>query len=332
MLVVGGLAAGAPAKVRNAVDTFREGSVRSEDDLRDRLTSPVDNGRVDNWRVALDAFKEEPLRGAGAGTYRIAWDRERPDAVKMNDGHSLYLETLAELGVVGLVLLVVVLVTILVAAALRLRGEERHAHALVVAGGVMLALHAGVDWDWEMPALFVWFFAAGGMVLASRSPRLGELGRAPRIVAALAVLLLAITPALLWWSQGPLDDAGAAWNARDCGTAIDRSLTATERFGTRAEPWLLLAYCDTRLGDYTLARRAVDAARQRDPDNWQMAYGQAIVYGVAGADPLPYAEEALRLNPRESYTRTLLEALRAAKTEARRRAVAGRALIPPYGY
>ncbi len=126
----------------------------------------------------------------------------------------------------------------------------------------MLALHAGVDWDWEMPALFVWFFAAGGVVLASRSPRLGELGRTPRIVAALAVLVLAITPALLWWSQGPLDDAGEAWNARDCAPPIDRSLTATERFGTRPEPWLLLAYCDTRLGDYTLARRAVDAARR----------------------------------------------------------------------
>ena len=89
------------------------------------------------------------------------------------------------------------------AAALRLRGEERHAHALVVAGGVMLALHAGVDWDWEMPALFVWFFAAGGVVLASRSPRLGELGRTPRIVAALAVLLLAITPGAALVVAGP---------------------------------------------------------------------------------------------------------------------------------
>jgi hypothetical protein len=332
LLVAGGLAVGAPAKAREAVDTFREGSYVSVTDLRDRLTSAIDNGRIAHWRVAWDGFREEPLHGTGAGTYRITWDERREAPLKVVDAHSLYLETLAELGVVGLMLLVLVLGTVLVGAALRLRGEERHAHAFVLAGGVMLALHAGVDWDWEMPALFVWFFGAGGVVLAARTPRLGEFGRTPRIVAALAVLLLAITPALMWWSQGPLDDAGQAWNARDCRTAIDEALTATERFGTRAEPWVLLAYCDTRLGDYTLARRAADAARRRDPDNWQMAYAQAIVYGVSGADPLPYAEEALRLNPLESYTQTLVRELRAAKTEARRREVAGRAQIPPYGY
>jgi len=333
VLLVGGVAAGAPGKLTNAVDTFREGQYFSEADLRDRLTSTVDNGRIDNWRVAMDGFRESPFHGTGAGTYRITWDRERPDAVKMNDGHSLYLETLSELGVVGLVLLVVALGTILIGAALRLGGPERHAYALVVAGGTMLALHAGVDWDWEMPALFVWLFGAGGVALASRGEgRLGELGRTPRILAALAVLALAITPALFWWSQGPLDDAGEAWAARDCNTAIDEALTATERFGTRPEPWLVLAYCDARLGDYSLARRAADAARDRDPDNWQYAYGQAIVAGIAGQDPLPYAEEALRLNPLEPYTRSLANDLRAAKTEARRREVAGRAQVPPFGY
>jgi hypothetical protein len=332
VLVAGALAVGAPTRVRDSVNTFREGSALQVEDLRDRLTSPVDNGRIEHWRVAMDAFRAEPLHGRGAGTYRIEWDRDRASEFKVLDGHSLYFETLAELGIVGLMLLVIVLGTVLIGAVWRLRGEERHAHALVVAGGLTLALHAGIDWDWEMPALFVWFFAAGGMVLASRTPRLGELGRTPRIVAALAVLLLAVTPALLWWSQRPLDDAGEAWNARDCTTTIDKALTATERLGARPEPWLLLAYCDTRLGDYTLAKRAVEAARERDPNSWQVVYAQAIVYGVSGADPLPYAREALRMNPLESYTQQLVEALEAEKTEARRREVAGRALIPPYGF
>jgi hypothetical protein len=332
VMIAGGLAVDAPTRVGNAVDRFREGSSITVDDLRDRLTSPVDNGRIEHWEVALDAFRAEPLHGTGAGTYRIAWDRERTSEFKVVDGHSLYLETLAELGVVGLVLLAIALGTVLIGAAWRLRGPERHAHALVLAGGLMLAVHAGLDWDWEMPALFVWFFGAGGVVLAARSGRLGELGRTPRIVAALAVLLLAVTPALMWWSQGPLDDAGAAWDARDCTTTIDRALTATERFGARPEPWLLLAYCDARLGDHNLARRAVEAARKRDPHNWQMVYAQAIVYGISGADPLPYAEQALRMNPLEPYTRRLVEELRAEKKQARRREVAGRALVPPYGY
>ena len=111
----------------------------------------------------------------------------------------------------------------------------------------MLALHAGVDWDWEMPALFVWFFGAGGVVLASRRPRLGELGRTPRIVAALAVLVLAITPALFAVVAGRRSTARPTrWRCATAATAIDAALTATERFGMRPEPWLILGYCDAR--------------------------------------------------------------------------------------
>ena len=81
-------------------------------------------------------------------------------------------------GVVGLLLLLTALGTIARRRpACASRGEERHAHGAFVAAGTMLAIHAGIDWDWEMPALFVWLFGAGGVVLAARRPRLGELGR-----------------------------------------------------------------------------------------------------------------------------------------------------------
>jgi cytochrome c-type biogenesis protein CcmH/NrfG len=201
-------------------------------------------------------------------------------------------------------------------------------HGAFVAAGTMLAIHAGIDWDWEMPALFVWLFGAGGVVLASREGRLGELGRMPRVVAALAVLVLAMTPALFAYSQGPLDRAVSAFAERDCGPAIDAALTATERFGTRPEPWLVLGYCDARLGQYALARRAMDAARSRDPNNWQYAYGQAIVYGVSGLDPRPLANEALRLNPLDADARALVRGLNRARTAARRRDVTVGATIP----
>jgi O-antigen ligase len=298
-------------------------------DLRTRLTSAVDNGRIDNWRVALDGFDAQPLHGTGAGTYRITWDEDRPaPPIKVNDGHSLYLETLSELGVVGLVLLLIALGTMLGVGAARLGGPERHAHGAFLAAGVMLLAHAAIDWDWEMPALFVWFFGAGGVVLAAREARLGELGRTPRLVGALAVLLLALTPALFAYSQAPLDRAVTAFSRRDCGVAIDAALSATERFGTRPEPWMVLGYCDARLGQFALARRAMDAARARDPNNWQYAYGQAIVYGVSGADPRPYAAEALRLNPLDPLARSLVSELRSARTAARRQEVARRAGIP----
>ncbi|HET6547339.1 MAG TPA: O-antigen ligase family protein [Solirubrobacter sp.] len=332
-LVLGGLAAGAPQRLSDARATFSEGRyMEYSADLRTRLTSAVDNGRIANWRVALDGFDAHPFHGTGAGTYRLTWERERPaPPVKMVDGHSLYLETLSELGVVGLVLVLVAVGAPLVAAFAGLGGGARHAHAALAAGGTMLAIHAGVDWDWEMPALFVWFFGAGGVALAARGRRrnrLGELGRTPRVVAGLAVLVLAITPALFALSQGPLNRALDAFARRDCPTAIDSALTAVERFGTRPEPWKVLGYCDARAGQFELARRAMDAARSRDPDNWQLAYGQAIVYGVSGLDARPYAAQALRLNPLDPLARRLVRDLSRARTAARRREVARRAAIP----
>jgi hypothetical protein len=322
----------APHKINEARKTFSEGQYYAGTaDLRDRLTSTVDNGRIDNWRVALDGFDVSPLHGTGAGTYRLTWELDRPaPPVQMNDGHSLYLETLSELGVVGLALLLVALLTPLVFALLRLRGPERHAYGAFFAGGTMLLLHAGVDWDWEMPALFVWVFGAGGVALAARegATRWGEIGRTPRIVAALSVLVLALTPALMWTSQGPLDKAVTAFSRNDCGTAIDASLDAIGRFGVRPEPWEVLGYCDARVGQYALATRAMDAAHARDPKNWQYVYGQAIIDGVSGRDPRPAAREALRLNPLSPLAITLVRQLDRTSSPARRREITRRAGIP----
>jgi hypothetical protein len=144
-------------------------------------------------------------------------------------------------------------------------------------------------------------------------------------VAALAVMVLAITPVLFGLSQLPFNRAVAAFAVRDCRTAVPAALDAIDRFGVRPQPWQILGYCDARAGEYALARRAMDAARARDPNNWQFAYGQAIVYGVSGLDPRPYAAEALRLNPLEPMARSLVRDLARAKTAARRREVTRRA-------
>jgi O-antigen ligase len=332
VLLVGAVAVNAPHKINEARKTFSEGQYYAGTaDLRDRLTSTVDNGRIDNWRVALDGFDTSPLHGTGAGTYRLTWELDRPaPPVQMNDGHSLYLETLSELGVVGLALLLIALITPLVFALLRLRGPERHAYGAFFAGGTMLALHAGVDWDWEMPALFVWVFGAGGVALAARegAVRWGEIGRTPRIVAALAVLVLALTPALMWTSQGSLEKAQAAFARNDCRTAIDASLDAINRFGVRPEPWEVLGYCDARAGQYALATRAMNAAHARDPKNWQYVYGQAIIDGVSGRDPLPAARAALRLNPLSPLAISLGRQLDRTRSPARRREITRRAGVP----
>ena len=63
-LLLGALAADAPRRISDARATFSEGRYMDYSaDLRTRLTSAVDNGRIDNWRVALDGAERAPAQG-----------------------------------------------------------------------------------------------------------------------------------------------------------------------------------------------------------------------------------------------------------------------------
>ena len=101
-VVLVALALGAPATVERHYDGFVGSDPISGTDLRSRLTSPGDNGRIALWRTAWGAFEQSPVHGQGAGTYALAWDRRgASDVAPAEDGHSLYVEVLAELGIVG---------------------------------------------------------------------------------------------------------------------------------------------------------------------------------------------------------------------------------------
>lgn len=114
------------------------------------------------WHVAWGEVGDAPLAGRGAGTFELAWLEEQPAPVFVRDAHSLYLETLAELGLVGLALLVLALGPPLV-------GAFRGASAAAVGGYVAFLVHAGVDWDWEMPAVTVAGLLCGAVLLRGAS-------------------------------------------------------------------------------------------------------------------------------------------------------------------
>ena len=332
-LVVVAVAVDLPGRIDQERREFSRGTILpATPDLRDRLGRTGNNGRIASWRVARDGFEAEPVHGSGAGTYRLLWERGRPaPPFKVIDGHSLYFELAAELGVVGLVLLLVAIGTPLVLAAARLRGEERHDHAAFLAAGLMLLIHAGVDWDWEMPVLFLWYFAASGVVLAAAGGAAGADAPAParltRVLAGLAVLALIITPATVFMSRGALQRAVKAFDRGDCRAAIDAALDARDDLGSLPQPYEILGYCDARAGQNALAVRAMRSAVGRDPDNWQYAYGLAVTQALAGRDPRAEAARARRLNPLEPLARKLARDLAKGGRASWRRA-AGRADLP----
>ena len=145
------LAAALVASIAAAVGAERRGGSAPTGAAAGRLVSAQSN-RYAYWKVALNTFAEHPANGTGAGGFAVAWLQHRDIAENVRDAHSLYIETAAELGVIGLAAL-----ALLLAGAVR---TTRHAlrragpaAAGAAAGLAAWALHAGLDWDWEMPAL-----------------------------------------------------------------------------------------------------------------------------------------------------------------------------------
>jgi O-antigen ligase len=129
-----------------------------------RLAS-VKSNRYDYWRVSLNEFEDHPLRGAGSGAFRVDWLRERTVFDPAKDAHSLYVETLGELGLVGIAILAALIVGVAVSARRAYRALPVQAAGAAATLGVF-AVHAGLDWDWEMPAVSLVAILLAGALIA----------------------------------------------------------------------------------------------------------------------------------------------------------------------
>jgi hypothetical protein len=127
----------------------------------------LESNRYEYWRVALtDGFAKHPLLGVGAGGFGPLWLRYRDNSERVRVAHSLYVETLAELGLVGFALLAACFGAIGVSAR-RAYASRPELVSGPIAATVVFAVHAAVDWDWEMPALTLVAVALAGMLLAA---------------------------------------------------------------------------------------------------------------------------------------------------------------------
>ena len=115
------------------------------------------------WAAALAEVRERPFTGSGAGSFYRIWREHRSVATEVRDAHSLYVETLSELGPVGLAL-VLTAVVIPLCVAVRRRGDPIGATA--AAAFTVFAVHAALDWDWEMPVVTLVALGCSAVVLA----------------------------------------------------------------------------------------------------------------------------------------------------------------------
>ncbi len=260
-----------------------------------RLLSLSGSSRAQYWNVAWRQFEDHPLLGAGAGTFQRRWLRSRPAELPVLDAHSLYLETLAELGPLGLVMLAGVLGLPLAAAVL----ARDHALAPAAFGAYTAYLvHAAQDWDWELPAVTLAALACGAalLTLAERVPRSAI---QPRVRAAgvgvAAALALAAFGALA--GNRALQGAASALDAADPARA-ERDARRAERLAPWSpEPWRLHGEALLLQGKVEAARRDFRKALEKDGADWESWADLALA--ADGAERREAAGRAHRLNPLE---------------------------------
>ena len=288
------VAGGGPVHIaRHAYDNFTSGPV-SSGDLNQRLFNLSSNGRTELWHAAWREFDGHPALGTGAGTFEQYWYRHRPSRQNVRDAHNLYLQTLAELGVPGLVLLIAML-------AVPFAGARARRHPLVpVALGAYAALlvHAAYDWDWQLPAVMLagLFCGLAALVAARRDRSLDTLAGRRR---ALLLSAFGVGAAFAFVALVGNIAASRSRSALDSGhyaKAASHARTAADWAPWAARPWYLLGQAQAGLGADAAAAVSLRKAVANDPTDYRYRLGLSVV--ATGKERLDALAETFRLNPR----------------------------------
>jgi hypothetical protein len=321
LALVAAIAIGVPGKLDHAWHQFKAptGQVvpKSDSTVIARLSAINGDGRYQYWVAAAHAFDTHPWGGIGPGTFQFWWASHATVGGSVLNAHSLYMETLAETGLVGFALLVGLLLLVLAVAIRRsLTASEpvRIWISAATAGFAAFMAAAAIDWVWQIAAVVAAAFALAAVILAGRdeppsssaqepagsSSSDGRLTRwLPRIAVSVAAL------AALGAISVPLADAIAVRQSQDA--AISGNLSAAYRDSLTAQrlepyagtPYLQEALVLEQARDYGPAVTAAKTATRKEPTDWEVWLSLARIESEAGLEKAAVASiaRARSLNP-----------------------------------
>jgi tetratricopeptide (TPR) repeat protein len=301
LAIVFGRYGGPVTLAKKGYDSFKAPPPHASN-LNRRLTSFSGNGRVDLWRIAWRDAAKHPVVGAGAGTYERYYLAHQPvHEGRVRDAHGLYIETLAELGPIGLGLLVATLVAPLAL----LRSARRHPLVPAAAGAyAAYLLHSGVDWDWELPGVtLVGLLCGASILLAARQ------WRPPRALSSWARVGVA-TLAAATAAFAALTLLGNAALSRSNTARADGHLVRAAADARRARalmpwsprPWEALGQAQLSAGLAADARRSFRKAISMDDGDWRLWYD--LANASTGKAEHRALRRAVALFPRSGLLRT----------------------------
>lgn len=283
-------------------------------DPSQRLTT-LNTTRAQQWEKALEAWRDERATGYGAGTFELVYNQRQDQGEFVRDAHNAYVETLAEQGTIGLVLLLGFLGSAAAAIALAIRRATTDLDRGLLAGAAAVfaafALGTGVDWFWEVTSIPMMVLALVGAALAATA-RADDATRRRRIpgwavrtglVGLAIVAVLAELPGLVGTSEERRSADAVA--AGDLETARDHADRAIDILPWASSPFLQRALVDEQAGELSSALRAMQLAERRDPQDWRLPLVSARIHAKAGDadEALDAYRRAKRLRPYGSFFR-----------------------------
>jgi tetratricopeptide (TPR) repeat protein len=266
------------------------------------LLSSSGSGRWQFWSAAVSEFRAHPLNGGGAGSWEAWWLQHGSLPLPSEFAHSLYLEALGELGILGLLLIggaVLVAAVGAVRSALVLQSGEIAAAA---ACGLAFFVAAAYDWVWQLAGLAIVGVGMLGFALgalpAERASGWGRFNVFRPLLALIAVA--AIIPQYVILASGShLRNSQSAYNAGDGSRARSEALAAKAIEPWSSAPYLQLGFVADAEGDYGEAVRWGSEAIKRSRHDWSLWAATAIFETKSGNIPAARRDlaEARRLNP-----------------------------------
>jgi O-Antigen ligase len=273
VVLVAAVAVDAPGRAADGWDEFKGEAAPGKG--TERLASVAGESRYQFWSAAVDENASKPLTGTGSGTFEYWWTRNGSVPEIAHDTHSLYLQTLGELGIVGLLVLAAFLAAVLVGGGRNLvrASGSRPELAAALAGCVAFCVTAITDWMWQIPVLAVAFLLlAAVLVAADEGP--GEDGHAGlklplRAAVALVALVAIVAIAIPLASTSLVRKSEADARAGDLPAALSAARSAQNAQPDAASPRLQQALVLESQGDFSAAAAAARAATERESTNWR---------------------------------------------------------------
>jgi tetratricopeptide (TPR) repeat protein len=273
-IVVALAAVDAPGRLSNAWDEFREPSGQSEKGTQ-RLTSVGGENRYQLWSAAAREFDSDPIIGTGSGTFQLWWTRDGDVGEPIIDTHSLYMQTLGELGIVGLLILAAFIATSLLGGGARVlasRGRRRSQLAAALAGATVLWATSIFDWMWKIPVVPIATLLLLAIVLTAGDEGTEEPAPLPpawRVGVAAASLLAVVAIAIPFASTSLIRQSQSDAREGDVAGALADARSAQNVQPGAATPRVQEALLLESEGDLGPAEEAARAATEREPTNWK---------------------------------------------------------------